>query len=78
MRISDQSSAIKLAICDDIGEKSYDATDVGAILVQILSKLPTVGKSCVFFVYRYLILNPHLKPRRYTGNNGLTLEFLKP
>ncbi|KAF9682882.1 hypothetical protein SADUNF_Sadunf05G0154200 [Salix dunnii] len=43
MRISDQTAAIKLAICDDIGERSYDVTDVAAILVQILTKLPTVG-----------------------------------
>ncbi|XP_068663761.1 DAR GTPase 3, chloroplastic isoform X2 [Aristolochia californica] len=43
MRISDQSAAIKLAICDDIGERSYDATDVAAILVQILAQIPTVG-----------------------------------
>lgn len=43
MRISDQSAAIKLAICDDIGEKSYDVTDVAVVLVQMLSKLPTVG-----------------------------------
>ncbi|ESW34421.1 hypothetical protein PHAVU_001G151200 [Phaseolus vulgaris] len=43
MRISDQSAAIKLAICDDIGERSYDVSDVAAILVQMLTKLPTVG-----------------------------------
>ncbi|XP_057721948.1 DAR GTPase 3, chloroplastic-like [Arachis stenosperma] len=43
MRISDQSAAIKLAICDDIGERSYDVTDVAAILVQMLTKLPAVG-----------------------------------
>ncbi|KAI4374303.1 hypothetical protein MLD38_012313 [Melastoma candidum] len=43
MRISDQSAAIKLAICDDIGERSYNAADVAMILVQILAKLPTVG-----------------------------------
>ncbi|GLT52747.1 hypothetical protein SLA2020_260690 [Shorea laevis] len=43
MRISDQSAAIKLAICDDIGERSYDASDVAAILVQMLVRLPTVG-----------------------------------
>lgn len=34
MRLSDQSAAIKLAICDDIGEISYNVTDVAAILVQ--------------------------------------------
>lgn len=57
MRISDQSAAIKLAICDDIGERSYDVTNVAAILVQMLSKHPTVGvfpslfSNCsVFFV----------------------------
>jgi len=43
MRISDQSAAIKLAICDDIGERSYDVADVAAILVQMLTKLPSVG-----------------------------------
>lgn len=43
MRINDQSAAIKLAICDDIGERSYDVSDVAAILVQMLSRLPTVG-----------------------------------
>lgn len=43
MRISDQTSAIKLAICDDIGERSYDVVDVAAVLVQMLSRLPTLG-----------------------------------
>lgn len=47
MRISDQSAAIKLAICDDIGERSYDSVDVATILVQILAKLPTVGMTFV-------------------------------
>lgn len=49
MRISDQSAAIKLAICDDIGERSYDTADVAAILVQMLSKFPNAGSfnSCV-------------------------------
>lgn len=55
MRISDQSAAIKLAICDDIGERSYDAADVAAILVQMLSRLPTVGLfTCV--INRFLII----------------------
>lgn len=43
MRINDQSAAIKLAICDDIGERSYDVSEVAAILVQILAQLPAVG-----------------------------------
>lgn len=43
MRISDQSAAIKLAICDDIGERSYDVVDIASILVQMLSRIPTAG-----------------------------------
>ncbi|GAB2241170.1 hypothetical protein Droror1_Dr00017945 [Drosera rotundifolia] len=43
MRISDQAAAVKLAICDDIGERSYDTTDIAAILVQILARVPSVG-----------------------------------
>lgn len=43
MRISDQTAAIKLAICDDIGERSYDFPDVAAILVQMLIRHPAVG-----------------------------------
>ncbi|KAK9945303.1 hypothetical protein M0R45_010825 [Rubus argutus] len=43
MRISDQTAAIKLAICDDIGERSYGVADIAAILVQMLTRLPSVG-----------------------------------
>ncbi|WOK94571.1 DAR GTPase 3, chloroplastic [Canna indica] len=43
MRINDQSAAIKLAICDDIGERSYDVADVAAILVQMLARHSEVG-----------------------------------
>ncbi|XP_057461887.1 DAR GTPase 3, chloroplastic-like [Actinidia eriantha] len=52
MRISDQSAAIKLAICDDIGERSYDVTDVAAILVQMLSRFPTVGTKAIYKRYK--------------------------
>ncbi|PHT80452.1 DAR GTPase 3, chloroplastic [Capsicum annuum] len=52
MRISDQTAAIKLAICDDIGERSYDALDVAAILVQMLSRLPTVGNKALCDRYK--------------------------
>lgn len=51
MRISDQSAAIKLAICDDIGERSYDVVDVAAVLVQMLTKLPSVGTLQYFHHY---------------------------
>ncbi|KAF3331939.1 mitochondrial ribosome-associated GTPase 1 isoform X2 [Carex littledalei] len=52
MRISDQTAAIKLAMCDDIGERSYDVVDVAAILVQILIKLPTVGPAALSKRYK--------------------------
>lgn len=52
MRISDQSAAIKLAICDDIGERSYDVTDVAAVLVQMLTKLPIVGRDALCKRYK--------------------------
>lgn len=51
MRIDDQSAAIKLAMCDDIGERSYDVSEVAAILVQLLSRLPEVGTS-LYYIYR--------------------------
>ncbi|CAA6660456.1 unnamed protein product [Spirodela intermedia] len=52
MRISDQTAAIKLAICDDIGERSYDVTDVAAILVQMLTKIPSVGSRALYNRYK--------------------------
>ncbi|KAM7521592.1 hypothetical protein LguiA_011494 [Lonicera macranthoides] len=52
MRISDQTAAIKLAICDDIGERSYDVADVAAILVQMLSRLPAVGNKVLCDRYK--------------------------
>ncbi|KAH7671141.1 GTP-binding protein ribosome biogenesis protein [Dioscorea alata] len=51
MRISDQAAAIKLAICDDIGERSYDVVDVAAILVQTLTRHPEVGSGKLFNRY---------------------------
>lgn len=56
MRISDQSAAIKLAICDDIGERSYDVTDVAAILVQMLTKIPAVGM-CIDCLLNHCLLH---------------------
>ncbi|XP_006654441.2 DAR GTPase 3, chloroplastic [Oryza brachyantha] len=52
MRISDQTAAIKLAICDDIGERSYDFADVAAILVQLLVRHPAVGPEAFRRRYR--------------------------
>ncbi|KAJ8435269.1 hypothetical protein Cgig2_026008 [Carnegiea gigantea] len=52
MRVSDQSAAVKLAICDDIGERSYDVADVAAILVQMLARIPSVGTKELYNRYR--------------------------
>lgn len=43
MRFSDQAAATKLAICDDIGERSYEIDGVAAILIEILKRLPSAG-----------------------------------
>jgi ribosome biogenesis GTP-binding protein YlqF len=43
MQFSDQAAATKLAICDDIGERSYDIDGVAAVLIEILKRLPTAG-----------------------------------
>ncbi|XP_008783383.2 DAR GTPase 3, chloroplastic isoform X3 [Phoenix dactylifera] len=57
MRIRDQAAAIKLAICDDIGERSYDAADVAAILVQMLTRLPAVEAKCYCFISSCQVAN---------------------
>jgi hypothetical protein len=56
MRISDQTAALKLAICDDIGERSYDFADVAAILVQILLRHPDVGEWFDNLMMKYYVL----------------------
>lgn len=38
-QLPDQEAAIKLAICDDIGEAAYDNQRVAAAMVQLLSRL---------------------------------------
>ncbi|XXG65172.1 hypothetical protein AAC387_Pa05g2942 [Persea americana] len=52
MRISDQVAAIKLAICDDIGERSYNVADVAAILILMLARVPSVGSRALGDRYR--------------------------
>jgi ribosome biogenesis GTPase A len=41
MQFSDQAAATKLAICDDIGERSYEIDGVAVVLIEILKRLPT-------------------------------------
>eukprot|EP00252_Welwitschia_mirabilis_P018276 TRINITY_DN405_c0_g3_i1.p1 TRINITY_DN405_c0_g3~~TRINITY_DN405_c0_g3_i1.p1 ORF type:complete len:368 (-),score=76.32 TRINITY_DN405_c0_g3_i1:243-1346(-) len=52
MQLSDQVSAIKLAICDDIGEKSYSVTTIAAILIEILKNLPSAGTKILTNCYK--------------------------
>ena len=40
-RLTDQEAALKLAICDDIGEAAYDNQRVAAALVDLLKELET-------------------------------------
>ncbi len=40
-KLDDQDSALKLAICDDIGEASYDNQRVAFVLVDLLKQLNT-------------------------------------
>lgn len=40
-KLNDQQAAIKLAICDDIGEAAYDNQRVAAILVDLIKQLCT-------------------------------------
>lgn len=45
VKLNNQKKALKLAICDDIGEASYDNQQVAATLVEILNSLDEVATS---------------------------------
>lgn len=72
MRINDQSAAVKLAICDDIGERSYDGSEVASILVQILARLPTVGMSVLIYTYHHY-LEDRKKGQKYAIEHYIVL-----
>lgn len=44
MRLADQQAAVRLAICNDIGEASYTTSLVAAAFVQLLRAHPTQGR----------------------------------
>jgi ribosome biogenesis GTPase A len=46
--LKDQQKAIKLAICDDIGEASYDNQQVAATLIELLQDLEGAGQRGLF------------------------------
>jgi ribosome biogenesis GTPase A len=43
-KLNNQQNALKLAICDDIGEASYDNQKVAAALVELLKDLEATGE----------------------------------
>jgi ribosome biogenesis GTPase A len=63
-RLDDQAAAIKLAICDDIGQASYDHQRVAAAMVDLLKEL-TLGN---VLVDRY-----RLDPTDVTGESYIQL-----
>jgi len=46
--LKDQQKALKLAICDDIGDASYDNQQVAAALVELLQDLDEITQSGLF------------------------------
>jgi ribosome biogenesis GTPase A len=68
--LANQQTALKLAICDDIGEASYDNQRVAAILVELLKDLDNTAD------YRLLPGSPlkiryELDPTSFTGEDYL-------
>eukprot|EP00850_Spirogloea_muscicola_P008953 SM000049S16724 [mRNA] locus=s49:284500:286354:+ [translate_table: standard] len=51
-RIADQAAAARLAICGDIGEAAYAAAGVGALLFEMLKRLPAAGPALLENQYR--------------------------
>jgi ribosome biogenesis GTPase A len=68
--LKNQQQALKLAICDDIGEASYDNQRVAAILVELLKDLDETTKSGLIpesaLKSRY-----ELDPTSFTGEDYL-------
>ncbi|MCA1993668.1 MAG: ribosome biogenesis GTPase YlqF [Coleofasciculus sp. S288] len=47
-KLSDREKALKLAICDDIGEAAYDNQQVAAVLVELLKDLEIIAEPDLF------------------------------
>lgn len=66
-RLNDQAAALKLAICDDIGEAAYDNQRVAAALIELLKQLQEQDPDLGFLTgvrSRY-----HLDPTDLTGES---------
>ncbi|GBG86294.1 hypothetical protein CBR_g41288 [Chara braunii] len=52
MRIADQAAAVRLAICNDIGEASYDVAGVAAIMIEMIRRMSWVRVNAVSDRYK--------------------------
>jgi ribosome biogenesis GTPase A len=68
-RLEDQTAALKLAICDDIGEASYDNQLVAAALVDLLNDLRTTATHIL--PNKPLLSRYELDSESYTGETYL-------
>lgn len=68
-KLDDQSAALKLAICDDIGDASYDNQRVAAILVDLLNNL--VATASDVLPKNPLLSRYELDPTTVTGEEYL-------
>jgi ribosome biogenesis GTPase A len=64
-KLDNQAAALKLAICDDIGEASYDTELVAAGLVDLLAEL--TEEAADFFLQQPLASRYELDPTDFTG-----------
>ena len=69
-RLDNQENAVKLAICEDIGEASYDNQRVAAMMVDLITQLPELAGETP--AYERLRDRYHLNPREMTGESYLT------
>lgn len=65
-----QDKALKLAICDDIGEASYDNQGVAAVLVELLKELEDTAESGLL-PESPLKMRYELDPTSFTGEDYL-------
>jgi ribosome biogenesis GTPase A len=55
-RLDDQQAALRLALCDDIGQAAYDSEAVAVAFVQLLARLqmvPAAGVPADLLLQRY-------------------------
>ncbi len=65
-RLEDQAAAVKLAICDDIGEAGYDFQRVAIALIELCHQLDAQMGSLEGLRSRY-----HLEPQEYSSEEYL-------